>query len=241
MWKMVMGEYFKSFTWGNINENIKNTSLTLFPILVGVQQIIYGVFDSDKIVVFLLVILPLVFNSISTACFSAGLSKIMHLCPMNEGERKDYLNKKCMVKIGVSSIVSLISGITYLCMGGYPLYAVAMVLNHCALHICAACDTNTYGWGTRDVKGNYVIDEGSSRGLLEFFIRTVVYFIAVVQMGVCVEPGSLVGSLWMLGITLAIELPMVIWFVKHWPEYVEKELCYETTDRVCNWKGLVKK
>lgn len=248
MWKMVISEYFRSFTWGNIKENGVYRTFSFFMVYLWTNPIIYGVFGDketwgtkEELVVWFCVLLPIVFGNLSTACFQAGLTKMMYLCPMNAEMRKEYLNKKCMVRITAPAIMSLFSGIVYMCMGGYPLYALAMVCNHGALHICAACDTNAYGWGTLDDKGNYVMDQDSARGFMEVFIRITVYIIALVHTSVLPGERSLVTSLWMLGIALAAEIPMVIWFVKHWPEYVEKELYFETTDRICNWKGLVKK
>lgn len=248
MWKMVIGEYFKSLTWGNIKENANYGTFSFFLVYIAWSPILQNVLENkeawgtkEELIAWVCVVLPLVLGKLSAACFPAGLSKIMYLCPMNAEERKVYLNKKCVVRMAAPAFVSLIGAIIYLCMGGYFLYAVAMVCNHGALYICLACDTNTYGMGTQDDKGNYVMDQDSKRGLMEFFISITVYVTAATHMAVLAKEGSFVGGWLMLGIILAIELPMVIWFVKHWPEYVKKELYYETTDRVCNWKGLVKK
>lgn len=247
MWSMVLGDYFRSFTWRNIMDSLKYRLFTFMLIYISYSPFLGWILGNredletvEGAITFLCVMLPLLFSAASMACFPAGLSKIMYLCPMNGASRREYLNKKCMVRMAVPTIVSLISGIIYVILGGYYLYGLAIVLNHSALHICAACDTNMHVWGTQDDKGNYVIDQESKRGFLEAFIRMAVYLMAVMHMYLCSGEGSLVASLWMLGIALAVEVPMVIWFVKHWPEYVEKELFYETTDRMCNGKGPVK-
>lgn len=248
MWKMVLGDYFRAFTWRNIKESMKYRFFDFMLVYISFYPFLGWVLGNKEefgtvkeVVAFLCVILPLLFGSLSTGCFRAGLSKIMYLCPMNAASRREYLNKKCMVRIAAPAMVSLISGIVYVILGGYPLYGLAFVLNHCALYICGACNTNMYVWGTQDDKGNYVMDQESKRGLLEGFIRIAVYIVALVHMAVGAGEGSYVSSGLMIGIALLIEVPMVVWFVKHWPEYVEKELFYETTDRMRNGKGPVKK
>jgi len=126
-------------------------------------------------------------------------------------------------------------------MGGYVVYAVAIVWNQCVLHYALACDTNEFGWGRLEVNGTKSVDMDSQRGLMELFVHIAVYLMAFIQIMVFVVEGNLVLGVVMLGISLLIEMPMVVWFWKRWPEYLEQELFYETTDRIFNRKGLVRK
>lgn len=242
MWNMVIGDYFRSFTWGNIKERIKNDFATVFGALSWIFVMNVGVFEGrDEQILFFCVALPLWVGGFNTRCCTLSLPKIMYLCPMSVASRKEYLQKLRLLRMGISVIVSVLSGILYVSMGGYVVYAVAIVWNQCVLHYALACDTNEFGWGRLEVNGTKSVDMDSQRGLMELFVHIAVYMMAFIQILVFVVDGNLVLGVVMLGISLLIEMPMIVWFWKRWPEYLEQELFYETTDRIFNRKGLVRK
>ena len=150
------------------------------------------------------------------------------------GERRRYLEKSRVVRVAVVAGVSLISITVMAILGASEwFYMLSVFTNHFMLGVFMASVVNENGYGTLDSNGRRIVDWDSKTGIFEGCMMVVSIATAYIQASVNWKNTSIVGGLLLLLIPLALELPMVIWLCRHWPENVERAICYEKAKKLC--------
>lgn len=230
MWNRVIRDYFAAFRVGNLKEKIQFSNWWTFIYFLFLFPIIMQYLDTPgDIVRHFCIMIPLMYSVFVLTLHPAVMPKILYLCPMSKAARKEYMEKSRWMRIVVSSGVSLLGVIGLWIQGATPwLYGLAVLINLILFHIVFASIVNKNGYGTLDANGRRVMDMESKQGFMEGCMMLVTMITAIVQ--VAFPWGELLwwqGLLW-IGIPTVIELPIVIWFLRHWPQMVERALQYET-------------
>jgi len=169
--------------------------------------------------------------------YPAVLPKILYLCPMSKHARKEYLEKSRVVRIGFASGISLCSiGIGVLLGFTEWIYLASIFSNHFLLILVLASIINENGYGALDVNGKRVMDWDSKAGILEGCMIGIVTITAFIQTSIEWDDTSLLEGILLWVIPATLELPIVVWFCKHWSENVERALCYETAVNIVDKK-----
>lgn len=238
MWKRVMRDYFAAFRWEKIKKAAKGGDWWMYPYFALVLPAGLQIFHNTKsAMTYFLVMLPILFGLFVLSIYPAVLPKIMYLCPMSKHARRDYLEKSRVVRIAIASGISLISiGIVILLGITEWYYLAAIFSNHFLFALTMSSIINKNGYGTLDVNGKRVVDWDSKAGILEGCMLLIVLITAFIQTDVVWENTSLLGGVLLWIIPAALELPIVVWFCKQWPENVERALCYETAVKIVERK-----
>lgn len=235
MWKRVIRDYIAAFRWERIKESQKVGNWWLYSYMAFVLPLSLQIFKEDQTTIkYFSVIIPILFCTFVIAIYPMVLPKIMYLCPMSKPARRRYLEQSRILRIAVVAGMSLIS-IIIMAMHGVSewFYMISVFTNHVLFAVCMASTVNKNGYGTLDVNGKRVVDWDSKTGIFEGCMMVITLVTAYVQACVDWSEASLVGGLLLLIIPTAVELPMVIWLSKRWPDNVERALCFETANTSC--------
>lgn len=238
MWKRVIRDYFAAFRREKLKEAAKTGNWWMYPYFALVLPACLQVFrDVQSTTAYFLVMIPILFSSFVLSVYPATLPKIMYLCPMSNSARKEYMEKSRVVRSAIAAGISLIS-ITIVALLGVAewIYLVAIFSNHCMFALVMSSIINENGHGTLDVNGKRVVDWDSKAGILEGCMLVIVMITAFIQASVEWEDTSLLEGSLLWAIPAVLELPIVVWFCRHWSENVERALCYETAVNIVDKK-----
>lgn len=235
MWKRVIRDYFAAFRWEKIKTAYQKSNWWIFINLLFVLPGCWQVYSSAEASArFYLAMLPFAFSLLVLSLYPAMLPKIMYLCPMSWAQRMDYLNKSRWVRILVP-LAMLSMGVAVLsCMGMAPwTFCIGVFSNQILFSVFSASVINENGYGALDVNGKRVMDMDSKTGILEGCMGIVAVFTVFGYAGITWdETMPWWGSLLLVAIPAALELPIVIWFCRRWPENVKKVLWFESTQNI---------
>lgn len=235
MWKRVIRDYFAAFRWEKLKAGAKVGNWWMFVNFLFVLPVIWKIYEREGAwLQYYLVAMPFLFSLFVISAYPAVLPKMMYLCPMSPAERKEYMNKSRIVRIVIPMCLSLIGvgGLQMLGIGHWML-GLAFLANQLQFSIVAASIINQNGYGALDANGKRVVDMDSKGGILMGGILVIALITSSIHAGFAWD--STIpwwGWLLLIGIPTAMELPIVIWFCRHWPEAVEKALIYETAVKI---------
>lgn len=235
MWKRVIRDYFAAFRWEKIKAAYQKSNwwifINLLFVLPGCWQIYSNAEASAR---FYLAMVPIAFSLFVLSLYPAMLPKIMYLCPMSWEQRMEYLNKSRWVRILVPLVILIVGLVVLSGMGMAPwTFCIGVFINQILFSIFSASVINENGYGALDVNGKRVMDMDSKTGIFEGGMGVVAVFTAFVYAGIIWdETMPWWGSLLLIAIPAALELPMVIWFCRRWPETVQRVLWFESTQNI---------
>lgn len=232
MWKRVIRDYFAAFRWGKLKAGTEAGNWWMSIQFLFVLPVIWKMYEREGAwLQYYLVVVPLLFISFVLSLYPAVLPKIMYLCPVSPKERREYMNKSRIVRIVIPMCLSLIGVVIMGSLGNcHWILMLAVYTNHLFFAIFAASVTQ---YGTLDANGKRVIDMDTKVGILQGCMLVIAIITAFIQAGFAWD-GNTGWVAWVLlcGIPTAIELPIVIWFCRHWPEAAEKAMLYETAVKI---------
>lgn len=235
MWRRVIRDYFAAFRWEKIKAGKQVVAWVNCFNFLFVLPLSWQIFSSAEATArFYLVMLPVIFTLFALSLYPAMLPKIMYLCPMSWEQRMEYLNKSRLVRILVPLVmlsvgVAILSGMGMVSWN----FGVGVLLNEILFAVFAASVMNENGYGALDANGKRVVDWDSKTGILEGCMTFLVIITVFVYAGITWDiTMPWWGSLLLIGIPTALELPIVIYFCRRWPENVKRVLWFESVQNI---------
>ena len=231
MWKRVIRDYFAAFRWGKLKVGAAVGNWWLFVYFLFVLPVLWRTYERENAMLqYLAIMVPFLFSLFVISAYPAVLPKMMYLCPVSPGERQEYMNQSRIVRIVIPMCLSLIGIVVLQVLAiGHWMLGIAVLVNQLQFSIVAASIVNQNGYGALDANGKRVVDMDSKGGILMGAILVVALITSFIHAEVAWDNTvPWWGWLMLIGIPTAMELPIVIWFCRHWPESVEKALVYET-------------
>ncbi len=235
MWKRVIRDYFAAFRWEKIKAAYPMSNWLMFINLLFVLPGCWQIYSSAEASArYYLTMIPFVFTMFVLSLYPAVLPKIMYLCPMSWAQRMEYLNKSRWIRILVPLGILIVGMVVLSGMGMAPwTFCIGVFINQILFSVFTASIINENGYGTLDANGRRVMDMDSKTGILEGCMAIVAMFTVFVYAGITWDNAMPWWvSLLLIGIPTALELPMVIWFCRRWPENVKRVLWFESVQNI---------
>ncbi len=218
MMKIVVREYFNSFTRGSRSEKIRTILCALYFVIVA--PLIGGYAGRvEHMVIYISVAVPTIVILMNSC--TMRMPKIMYLIPMSLQERKKYIVKYVIFSIVAGVIIGLLGAIVLLAAGLCSVWMLLLlVYNYIVLKIV-------------------MIEVGNGR--LES-VRWIFSFVVILSLNIIVTalcrgmdtqiPMFVTVSLLILA--LVLELPAVVKCISCWRKAVTENLNYEAG--YSNWE-----
>lgn len=240
MWKRVIRDYFAAFRWEKSKEASKEGKWWMYPYVAFILPACLQVFrDAQATVAYFLVMIPILFSLFVLSVYPAMLPKIMYLCPMNKEARREYLEKSRVVRITIATGLSFFSVLVMALLGVTEwLYLVSVFSNHLMFTLVLTSVANEDDMGKLDANNQLAMNMDPKAGILWLCMLVIVIITAFIQADVEWEDISLLEGILLWAIPAALELPIVVWFCRRWPENVERALFYETAVTIVDKKKV---
>lgn len=133
MWKNIAGDYYRAYSWRAIKEmwkmNIGVLPAMIYPVITMLLQMSTGEKSS-----FLIVYLPMLYILFSVYMHPVRLCKMMYLCPMEAGRRRQYIRSSYWFRIALRmSVAAIGAGILMLFYDCDVTAVTEMLLNNLVL------------------------------------------------------------------------------------------------------------
>ena len=224
-------DYFKAFRWKKIVESYKQGGWWIFIYWLFVWPAIFHLYElAEDALTFFMIGLPIVFAMFAAPLHSLTLPKLMYLCPMSRQERRSYIVRASYIRMLCPSILGLL-GIVVLMLTGLcdVLCAVGILLNCVSFSVLLGTEVSKCGYGCINEKGQRTLDMESRRGITEGILMILGFGMGLFYF--CIlrwETSVGLAVKWLaLGITLLVQLPVTIRYMKYWKEAVEYAEWYE--------------
>lgn len=237
MWKRIIAEYVQGFSPGSLKKLIQEDSPNFWGYCTGIIMIgVLSFFDTKKgVVVFCLGAIPLLFCLISGCLHSFRLPKLFYLCPMEEGERREYIMARLLWNIFIPLIAGLLGIILLWRMDiadGLSALLLSANLVLIALILCGFNKTKMVRNEQGEKKRKGIFESLSvQEGCCLFISNLSTVFVLVIM-----ENTSKAASktrldmgikLFLLGLAVLVQLPLAMKMRKSWKNQLNSTFDYE--------------
>lgn len=232
MMRQVIRDYFTAFRWQKIKETYKYNNWWLF--IYSLTFLPMGAQTKESALTYLLILIPFLFCMFSASLHPMFLPKIMYLCPMSTSTRREYVVKSGFFQISVSVAVGTLGVLGLLICGISDWISGAGIwLNHAIFSVFLGSGANPRGYGKISETGQRVVDMDSKQGILEFFNILIAILLStayIFMLSWDTSPAWWVKWIF-IGISIFIQLPFTLNYLKYWPKTVDEIMLYENSGK----------
>ena len=218
-------DYFMAFRWGNVYKEVfSNFGVVFCMVNPLIQYMIIYKGAQELWFNFLAVYLPFVFIMVSVSLHPVKLHKMMYLCPVSAEGRMTCVRKAYCFRIAVQmSVVSIGMAVLLPAFEGSVLALVAIFLNDLVLSILITAVERT------DDKAEDNGREFAQEEVYKALMTGIAVLVIFLQMMMICEPEpDMTGDLIILGMTVFVQIPLMIRYRKYVREALAAAAYYET-------------
>ncbi|MBQ7934480.1 MAG: hypothetical protein IJ327_06835 [Lachnospiraceae bacterium] len=232
MGEMIIRDYFRAFRWSKFKDVFWQGGFWI--IYMGVIFPFCGGFTEkgEYYVTFQMIFLPCLFGFISCSLHPMELPKAMFLCPMSNGQRRDYVVQSCIFRICFTGSVGLLFTLGMIGLGLCDVVSGVALLGN---YICLAlllCGFNERKGRTEEERNRSLLEHAGLRSGVEIADALC---IILCSFGIaCVLCWDTTPAPWVkwvfLAVVLLVECPLTAYFMKGWKAAVERAVSYEASN-----------
>ncbi len=233
MWKWVIRDYFAAFRWEKLKSVGKNIwwSLIYFCVILPPMG---QLCDTPKhMTTYFLVMLPVFLCITSSAVHSIRLPKVMHLCPIEERVKREYVEKSTVFRILFTSVVG-ITGVVLLvlfdlCDGmmAFVLIADLVLLAVLLSGFCNLGESAIFGGNTEK---KYPDMPHSARVIETTNVCVTFISVFMAVYALCWDTPVAVWVKWIfIGFLVLVQIPLGVKLLTYWKLAVDRAVSYESS------------
>lgn len=231
MWKWVVRDYFAAFRWGKFKEWLKTGwwSILYFGLLMPLSLQLFE--EPKEMVIYTCIVVPYMCVIISCNCHSMALPKVMYLCPMTEAQRQKYVEKSCILQIGVGGVLGGIMALVLWVTGFCNIVEAGILLFDSFSLAIALCGFGRVKPDER-TKERMKLDVNTPLVMLGGIETLTLIFAMCSAMGmyivICWETPVFWWVKWIfVGVAVLIQLPLTLRLLRNWDVTIRKAASYE--------------
>lgn len=235
MLKKVIHDYLGYLRWGNIRRVYSNIGtwwiypymLTIFPLLTDIDE-------SSGLAAYYMLTIPMLFAIMTLTVVPMKLPKQMFLCPMEEQERRRYIQELFAVRLLIPFLIGAIGSFVVLVMKkGHPLILCLEILALISLLLCGSITSWEGSVWSNEENGNVKrVKDKRLKGLVVINVLGVPSsIIALIINTTMMEnvTALTMGDGIYIGISTVILVVLDILVVRYYPVILEMAVDYERT------------
>lgn len=230
MWKWVVRDYFAAFRWEKSKEWLKNSNgwwlIIYFSLMLPVNFNMWS--KGLHIGIYLIVALPFLYGVVSVAVHDKALPKVMYLCPMEQGIRKEYIARSYLFRILMITLFNLVAALLLLIMGMVDTVIACMIVGNGTFWAVSAS-----GLGRQRLEPAVMERLKATTPYAMGNMETALGMVSTLsQIGlVCMLYWDTPVAWWVkwifVGVAVVIQLPLAIRLLKNWDMTIERAASYE--------------
>lgn len=229
---MIVKDYFKAFRWSVFKDVLLKSGFGIVYLWVILPFICGFMERGEHYTTFQMIFIPILFNFISGILHRMELPKAMFLCPMSDGQRRDYVVQSCVFRICFTGSVGVVFTIGMIGLGLCDVVSGVALLGN---HICLAlllCGFSERKGRTEEERNRSLLEHAGLRSGVEIVDALC---IILCSFGIaCVLCWDTTPAPWVkwvfLAVVLLVECPLTAYFMMGWKAAVERAISYEASN-----------